>query len=533
MKQHRTPLSLIVALSLLAQGANGQMKTDKAEVDWGAPLDSKLDGNFGYVSGVTDDALFLRMSTKRESLIQRMDLELHKSYSRPLSYELDKKDLAPEGIWYVKDKMLVFSSILDKKADENKLYVQIHDQVSGSALGPHRMVASIPVESKRNTGGFTVKVSPDETKVLVVIEQPYEEGGAERFKARLFDHDMNELWSRDVAMPYTDEEFELGSSSLDNDGTVLVLGKFFPEKKERKDRSKARQEVFDQYLLVFPYDGSDVEKHKLSLPDKHLHDITITLPESGDILCAGFYGTNDSRGGIRGTFFMKLDRRTKRILDSSTKEFTEEFITSYWTEKEEERAKKRAEKKDEELGLYAMDLSEIVHRDDGGAVFIGEQYYMYVTTSTFRDANGRTSTTYTYHYVYNDIIVVNTDPNGAIEWMAKIPKRQHSTNDGGMYSSYAMQVKGDRIYFIFNDSGRNLFLKPGDQVDQFELKGKEALVVLATVDGDGRVTREALFTPEKRDVILKPKDCVQLTDDRMFIFAERKNDYRFGKVIFD
>jgi len=202
-------------------------------------------------------------------------------------------------------------------------------------------------------------------------------------------------------------------------------------------------------------------------------------------------------------------------------------------EKEYEKAKKKAEKKDQELGLYSMDLSEIVHRDDGGALFIGEQYYMYVTTSTFRDANGRTSTTYTYHYVYNDIIVVNIDPTGEIEWLSKIPKRQHSANDNGQYSSYALQVKGENIYFIFNDSGQNLFLKDGDKVQQFEIKGKDALVVLATVDAMGGVSREALFTPERRDVILKPKDCVQITDERMFIFAERKNEYRFGKVTFD
>lgn len=530
---YRSNLGLLLLAAVASMPAGAQSKTDKADVDWGPPLNAKEDGSFSRVSGVNDEALFLDMYYKKESQLQRMDLDLKKAYMKPVSYELDKKDLSSEGIWYVKDKVLVFSSLLDKKQDENNLFVQVYDQTSGAALGQHRKVASIPVESKRNTGGYSVKVSPDESKVMVVIEQPYEKGGAERFKAKMFDSEMTELWTQEVSMPYTDDEFLLGSSRLDNDGSVLVLGTFFPEKKEQRDRNKARQEVFDQYLLVFPPNGTDVEQHKLSLPDKYLQDITITLPENGDILCGGFYGTKDSRGAIRGTFFMKLDRRTKQIIDSSTKEFTDDFITSFWTEKEEEKAKKKAEKKDQELGLYSMDLSEIVHRDDGGALFIGEQYYMYVTTSTFRDANGRTSTTYTYHYVYNDIIVVNIDPTGEIEWLSKIPKRQHSANDNGQYSSYALQVKGENIYFIFNDSGENLFLKDGDKVQQFEIKGKDALVVLATVDAMGGVSREALFTPERRDVILKPKDCVQITDERMFIFAERKNEYRFGKVTFD
>lgn len=56
------------------------------------------------------------------------------------------------------------------------------------------------------------------------------------------------------------------------------------------------------------------------------------------------------------------------------------------------------------------------------------------------------------------------------------------------------------IYLVFNDTGENLFLKPGDKIKQFELKGKDALAILATIDEAGNVSREALFTPHRRDV---------------------------------
>ena len=88
------------------------------------------------------------------------------------------------------------------------------------------------------------------------------------------------------------------------------------------------------------------------------------------------------------------------------------------------------------------------------------------------------------------------------------------------------------MYFIFNDTGENLFLKSGDKVKQFELKGNDALVTIATVDGEGNVTREALFSPERREAILKPNDCVQLSNDQMLIYATRKKEYRFGLVSF-
>lgn len=165
-------------------------------------------------------------------------------------------------------------------------------------------------------------------------------------------------------------------------------------------------------------------------------------------------------------------------------------------------------------------------------MLVGEQYYSYVQTITSTDAQGRMISRTVYHYVYNDIIVVSIDRKGDIEWAVKVPKRQHTTNDGGYYSSYGLTVKGDRMYFVFNDNGKNLFLSQGSKVEQFDLKGKEALITLVTVDATGRVTREALLAPDKRDAILRPKECFQLEDDRMFIYAERKKEYRFGTISF-
>ena len=111
-----------------------------------------------------------------------------------------------------------------------------------------------------------------------------------------------------------------------------------------------------------------------------------------------------------------------------------------------------------------------------------------------------------------------------------MPKRQHAGTP--IYSSYGMSVVGNKIYFVFNDSGKNLFLKEGDRIDDFELKGKDALVTLATVEADGTVHREALLAPDRQDAILRPMACTQVADDRMFIYATRKNDYQYGYITF-
>lgn len=233
---------------------------------------------------------------------------------------------------------------------------------------------------------------------------------------------------------------------------------------------------------------------------------------------------------MRGTFFLRLDRATKQVTHESYKEFNDGFITQYLTDKEAKDAAKKAAKKQENLELYSFRLHDIIRREDGGAVLVAEQYRKYlVCTQSQSSLVSHCST----QYDYNDVIVVNIDPEGNIEWARKLPKRQHSVDDGGRYSGFAVDVKDDKIYILYNDNRENLLLKPGDKVKQFELKGKNALVVLATVNADGSTEREALFSPEQMDLVLYPQDCVELHDESLFIYASRHGTYRFGLIDFE
>lgn len=87
------------------------------------------------------------------------------------------------------------------------------------------------------------------------------------------------------------------------------------------------------------------------------------------------------------------------------------------------------------------------------------------------------------------------------------------------------------MHLLFNDNGKNLMLAPGDKVELFTY-GTNMLVTQATINQDGAVKREALFLQDEREVIIRPKQARQLTDDCLFIFAEWKKKDRFGMVHF-
>ncbi|MCC6838866.1 MAG: hypothetical protein IT230_01770 [Flavobacteriales bacterium] len=524
-------IAVLVATTALPFMLCAQTKTDKAQVKWGPEQTTKEHGTFDYVIDDLGNSAYLAVYRKKDFFIQRMD-GVRTMWQRPVELEWDGEDLTVERILLTNKEVLVFASLFSKKDSEHRLYLQTFSQADLSPLKSWDRVAVIAAEKAANKGGFHISASPDRSKILVHVMPPLDKEDVEKSRMNVYDADMNPLWRQDFQLPYTDKQFTVESQRLDNDGSVVVLGVKYADKLESKELKRANKATYEYHLLVYGGTSAAPQDYPITVQDKFLQDMTLSMADKGDIICAGLFGNKDSFNA-RGAYFLRLDRASKQVVHSSFKDFSDDFITMYMTGKQAEKVKKKADRKEEELELPEFELHDIIHREDGGAVLLAEQYIFRISTYTTSSPNGGTTTTTVYNYYYNDVLVVNIDPQGNIEWATKVPKRQHSANDGGRYSSIAVDVKGDNIYLVFNDSGENLFVKPGDKLEQFSLTGKDALVVLATIDGDGNVSREALFAPDRRDVILRPKDCVELSDKTMFIYASRKNDYRFGQIVFD
>lgn len=521
---------LALSLILVTGAVDAQTKTDKASVNWGPELTEKTDGEFSMVVAQTGGTSYLVVYLKKERHLQRMD-GTRMVWQKPIDRDKEMKGAQLEKVALVGNDIVVLTSLHDRKAQENQLFYSRFDQERFEPLVSNRRIAAIPAPKANNPGSFEIRVSPDRSKLLAHLYYPKEKGIPQQSRMEMYDLDLAPLWSQDLELPYPSDEFEVESQGVDNDGSVVLLGVKYAQKSEKRQLKREGKATYEYHLLTFNGTSSRPDDHTIAVPDKFLQDMTLAMGKEGDILCAGLYG-NKGAFSVRGAFFLRLDRATKKIVHESYKPFSDDFITSYMTEKEEDKAKKKADKKGEELELPEFDLHEIILRDDGGAVLIAEQYYLRVVQSTYTDSQGHTSTRTTYHYFYNDVLVVNMGPDGNIDWAVKVPKRQHSVNTS-IYSSIATAVKGERLYMVFNDSGKNLFLKPGDKVEQFGAPGKDALVVLVTVDRDGNVSREPLFTTDKREAFLRPKDCVQLSDEgSMFIYASWRKNYRFGLIDF-
>ena len=292
-----------------------------------------------------------------------------------------------------------------------------------------------------------------------------------------------------------------------------------------------------------------MEEYKVDLGNKFITDLTYRVARNGDLVFSGFYSEKGTYS-VKGTYFFRLNPTTKEITNKNLKAFDFKFLTEYLSDKKRDKAKKASRTGDKKGApeLYQYALDELILRSDGGAVLIAEQYFVErdynynnfnrfdrfgrfsrFGNSRFNNFNNPNYREEVYTYNYNDIIVVNIKPTGEIEWAARIPKHQETTNDGGYFSSYAMSVVRDKFHFVFNDNPKNY--NTNDKSNRlYSYDGRNSIISLATIDRNGQVSMQPVFNNQQAGITTRPKICKQIGRNEMLIYGERGRKYRFGNL---
>ncbi len=511
---------IIMNSCLFAQNGLG-----KFTVKWGPTLKGSNSGTISDLLGMDDDFYYFGAALKNDYTIEKLD----KSLDNPVNFIFEERNRETKERYslferiYFADRLLVFKTTVDKDSKTTTLIAEEVNKSSMQSTGKEKKVAEIQYEKRRDKGTFSIYTSADESFLMIIESIPVEQDENEKFNVIMLDNTLNIVWKKNVQLPYQNTLFMTNSFLVDDDGNFYVLGILFRD----KDSWVKKEVNYTHHIIVFNDHGNSTLDYEVKLKDKYIADITFRKNKNGDITCAGFYGTL-GRSRINGAFFLTLDPFTKQVKASNSKEFDMDFMTEYMTEKQEKKARKNEEKgKPVELGSYQ--LRSLIKRSDGGAILIAEQIYIY--TYTYPCGNNMTCRSTMYNY--NDIITVNINPEGNIEWAKKIPKRQSSTNDGGYFSSFALMVTENFLGFIYNDHRDNQEIEKTKQLKNFNLGEKNGIVTIARVDNEGKLTREILFDNKEVEVVVRPKVCEQISDTEMMIFGQKKKADQFGIITFN
>ena len=525
-------ISILSILLINYQPINSQVKTEKATVLWGPELKESKKSTLSDVIAFDQSGIYVSKFKRKglagiEYVLEHFDAKLNKTKSEVLNLG-DKKDKRVlEQMIHFNDVLYVFSSKSLNDIKKNILYVETINKKTLRTNNDLKKISEIDFQdkSRRNDGDFMYSVSRDSSKILIYNSLPFEKKENGKFGLHVFDQQLNLLWEDNITLPYEDKLFGVEDYQVSNEGNVYVLGKIYNENRKSYKRGKPN---FKHRILSYNPQSNNNKEYPVEIEEHFITDMKIAIDDNENIVCAGFYSELGTMS-INGSYFIKIDGDSKEIITKNFKEFGLDFITQNMTKRQEKKTRKKADK-NKKVELYEYDLDNIILKEDGGALLIGEQYFVNVVTTPVVDANGVTSYRTTYYYHYNDIIVVNISTEGEILWTEKIPKRQVSSNDGGFYSSYSLGIIEDKLYFIFNDNPKNLFYKGEGKVYKFTRK--ESLVVVVELNSDGKQSREALFSTREANVIIRPKVCEQINSNEIILFGQKKKKQRFAKVSF-
>jgi hypothetical protein len=510
-----------VFLIFIAIISFGQARPSGVDIEWGPSQKESKRSTISDIIG-TDETGFYTIRWERKGLIglslsvtlEHYNQEMVRTKSVVLNKKGKNKSLKHEFVVYFHDELYMFSTVLDKKRKVKSFYVQSIDKFTLQFKNDRIQLAEIDFSgnSKRNSGSFNYRISRDSTKLLVFYNLPYEKDGNEKFGFHVYDKGFKQIWEKQVSLPYSDKLFLVQNYKVSDKGDVFLLGRIFKDVLKVKRKGKVN---FKYQILSYRDNGEEFREYPIELKGFFITDMAFAINENDDIVCGGFY-SSEGTFSIKGSYYMTIDGVTKEVLADSHKPFDIDFITLEMKRKDERKAKRR-DAKGKNVELYEYDLKDIVLKEGGGAVLIGEQFYISVVTRTTTDANGNTITSRVYYYNYNDVIIINVSEFGEIEWAKKIDKSQLSVNDQGFFSSYALAVVEDKLYFMYNSAPTG---------------SKRSVVYLVEIDGQGNQSKEELFSTKMEGILIRPPVCEQFTKNEMIIFGQRKKNFRFAKLIF-
>jgi len=130
--------------------------------------------------------------------------------------------------------------------------------------------------------------------------------------------------------------------------------------------------------------------------------------------------------------------------------------------------------------------------------------------------NGIPQSTSKNIYNFNELLVLNYDSSGFIDWHNVITKNQTTINDGGYFSSAVVFVGEKFVQLIFNDQLRST----GD-------------VMQYTIYNNGVLQSNKLLKNELENVVIIPVESKQVSSNKVIIPTSKNRRFALLKIIYD
>lgn len=287
---------------------------------------------------------------------------------------------------------------------------------------------------------------------------------------------------------------------LSNEGEMF----FILDRDNRRPRDQAHR--YEVYMGSEETGGQPVLIN-LSMNGLLSYDAMFSIDNLNNYLVAGGMYFEDNPGRAVGHFFLQYDLISGGEPLITFEPFEDDFVVSLLGLKGKKRNK----------GVTETSIQEVVHRQDGGILLIGERNRTFERQSASgRSYSARYSGNYIIDYYFDELFVISIHPNGQTHWKTVLPKKQYSQDDEAAFSSYFLVKTPSSLRFVYNDEIR-----------------QENTVSEYVVQGNGQFDRNSVLSTEHQELKLLIRSSVQTSTRALVVPSERRNRLKLVQIIYD
>lgn len=411
------------ALVLWLSGLGAISAAAQQSISVSEPLVIRNDYGYELIGRLRDRVLLFR-DKYDEFEVQAFDAQMRLSWSRNLE-DLDRRGVQILNVVGGKNDF----SILFKVRRRGTTLLRVHKYDPGANL-----IDSMTIKNygERIFSPPVLDVVRSEDRQCFVV---YNTAEREQLEITCFRLDrMQVLWDKSVALKEPFYDNDISAMSLGNNGELFLVT-------EHNNR-KARLDEHDFRVLRVGHAGESLSR--LPLPGLLTCDVKFAFDnQHGRLVGVGLYGEKN-RDRANGSFFMALPSDgTAPLLRSDP--FDDQFLDIL----------RRRDTPDNDesggRGIADADVTQIVLREDGGALLIAERHHEVQRGASAARGFWRDGVRIVIDFYYDDMLVIGYDPAGMPVWRTVLHKKQYSQDDEASYSSYFLVRTSDHLRFLFND----------------------------------------------------------------------------------
>jgi hypothetical protein len=442
------------------------------------PLSIRNDYGYELIGRLRDRILLFR-DKYEEFEVQAFDAQMRMSWSKKLE-DLEKRDLQILAVVPGRNDF----SVIFKTKVRNRIQLRVHKYDPGANLIDSMMMKDYG--ERFFSPPLLNYVRSDDRNCFVV----YNRTEASTLEATCFHIDkMTVLWDEVLALREEFDFVNVRGLVVGNQGEFFI----FSEMNNRKSRLNEHS----MYLTEMGRSNRN-QSATISLPESYTRDVKF-MYDNGQhrVVGAGLFGEKN-RERIHGAFYVSYDPATsKQVLNYET--FDDQFLSIL----------RRRDTDDDTKGVTDASVQHLIPRMDGGLVLICERFHEIQRGATTGRGIWRDGMNMIVDYYYDDLFLIAFQPDGKSDWKTVLHKKQYSQDDDGIFSSYYLFQRPDRLSFLFNDEIR------------YENTCSEYVV-----SPMGEFDRNSVLNTVGQGMRLRFRDALQLNTEECLIPSEFRNKLR-------